>query len=75
MGNRCGIVSVGTSKIDDRDYAVVNVNAFEGIEPSFLRQATASFDGETVAVRLARRKRNWIGDVRFIERPTKGGAA
>src|SRR4051812_11591042 len=32
--SRCGVVPVVTSLIDDHLYAVVNVNAFEGVEPS-----------------------------------------
>ena len=64
---RCGIVPVVTSRIDDRVYAVVSVNAFEGIERSLLRHAPASFDGEGTDSRLARRKRNWIADVTFVE--------
>jgi hypothetical protein len=64
---RCGIVPVVTSRIDDHLYAVVSVNAFEGIDPSLVRRAPASFDGEGTEDRLARRKRNWIADVRFIE--------
>src|SRR3954453_10900872 len=63
--SRCGIVPVVTSRIDDRLYAVVSVNAFEGIDPSLLRRATASFDGEGSDSRLARRKRSWIPEVRF----------
>ncbi len=62
---RCGIVPFVTSRIDGHDYAVVSVNAFEGVEPSLLRRAPISFDGEEEAGRLARRKRNWIGDVRI----------
>jgi hypothetical protein len=65
---RCGIVPVATSRIDGRLYAVVSVNAFEDVDPSLLRKAPASFDGEGEESRLARRKRNWIGDVKFIER-------
>jgi hypothetical protein len=64
---RCGIVPVVTSRIEERLYAVVSVNAFEGIEPSLLRRVPASFDGEGEETRLARRKRNWIGNVRFIQ--------
>ena len=64
---RCGIVPVVTSRIDDHLYAVVSVNAFEGIEPSMLRRAPASFDGEGTESRLARRKRNWIADVDYVE--------
>jgi hypothetical protein len=62
----CGVVPVVTSRIDGNVYAVVNVNAFEGVEPSLLRQAAASFDGEDEAARLARRKRNWIPRVDFV---------
>jgi hypothetical protein len=68
---RCGIVPVVTSRIDGRLYAVVSVNAFEGVEPSRLRRAPANFDGEGEDSRLARRKRNWIGNVEF----TAGGSA
>lgn len=63
---RCGIVPVVTSLIDDRLYAVVSVNAFEDIDPALLRRASAGFDGEEEASRLARRKRNWIPDVRYL---------
>ena len=64
---RCGIVPVVTSRIDDRLYAVVSVNAFEGVDHSRIRRAPASFDGEGEDSRLARRKRSWIANVRFIE--------
>jgi hypothetical protein len=59
----CGVVPVVTSRIDGRLYAVVNVNTFEGVDPALLRHAAADFDGESEADRLARRKRNWIGQV------------
>jgi hypothetical protein len=61
----CGTVPVVTSRIDGRLYAVVSVNAFEGIDPALLRRAAASFDAENEETRLARRRRNWIGDVEF----------
>ncbi len=64
---RCGIVPVVTSRIDGRLYAVVSVNALEDVEASILRREPASFDGEAEDSRLARRKRNWIADVEFIE--------
>ena len=64
---RCGIVPVVTSRIDDNLYAVVSVNAFEAVDPSLLRVAPASFDGEGEGSRLARRKRNWIAEVEFLE--------
>src|SRR5689334_13563797 len=58
--SRCGVVPMVTSLIDNQLYAVVSVNAFEGIDPSLLRRAPANFDGESEEIRLARRKRNWI---------------
>jgi len=64
---KCGVVPVVTSRIDDHIYAVVSVNAFEGVEPSLLRHAPANFEGEAEAVRLARRKRYWIANVEFAE--------
>ncbi|MGZ5235840.1 MAG: GFA family protein [Caldimonas sp.] len=65
---RCGVVPLVTSRIDGRLHAVVNVNTLEGVEPSLVRRAPASFDGEVEEARLARRQRNWIGDVEFVER-------
>ena len=65
---RCGVVPLATSRIDDHLYAVVNVNAFEGIDPSLLRPTSFSFEGEDAGNRLARRKRNWIANVKVTER-------
>jgi hypothetical protein len=62
---RCGVVPVVTSEIDGRIYAVVSVNAFENVPPALLRRASATFDAENEDTRLARRKRNWIADVKF----------
>ena len=64
--SRCGIVPVVTSLIDGHLYAVVSVNAFEGVEPSLLRRASSSFDGEGEDTRLARRQRNWIANVKYL---------
>jgi (2Fe-2S) ferredoxin len=63
--SRCGIVPVVTCRIDGHLYAVVSVNAFEGVAESLLRRGPASFEGEDTEARLARRKRNWIADVTF----------
>jgi len=46
---------------------VVNVNAFEGVDAALLRRAPTNFEGEETGSRLARRKRNWIADVSFVE--------
>lgn len=64
---QCGVVPVVTSRIDDRLYAVVNVNTFEGVEPSLLRPVSVSFDGESEEIRSARRKRYWIDNVEYTE--------
>lgn len=63
----CGIAPVVTSRIEGRVYAVVSVNAFEGVDPALIRRAPMSFEGEETSTRLARRARNWIADVRGIE--------
>jgi hypothetical protein len=65
--SRCGIVPLVTSHIKGRLYAVVSVNAFDGVAPSLLRPAAASFQEETEEGRLARRTRNWIANVRYVE--------
>jgi hypothetical protein len=63
---RCGVVPVVTSQIDGALYAVVSVNAFDGVDPALLRRTSSNFDGEGTDSRLARRRRNWIADVRFV---------
>ena len=70
---RCGIVPVVTSRIEGHTYAVVSVNAFDGVDEARLARAPASFDGEGTDTRLERRKRNWIAEVRFVERAPEGG--
>jgi hypothetical protein len=66
----CGVVPVVTSEIEGHLYAVVSVHAFEGVDPSLLRLASATFDGENEQARLARRSRNWIGNVEYAEAGT-----
>jgi hypothetical protein len=61
----CGVVPVVTSRIEGRLYAVVSVNAFDNVEAARLKRMPASFDGESEGDRLARRQRNWIGNVEF----------
>jgi hypothetical protein len=64
---RCGVVPVVTSEIDDHLYAVVSVNAFDNVDQSLLHRGPTSFEGETTESRLARRKRNWIANVQYVE--------
>ena len=68
--SRCGVVPVVTSLIDNQLYAVVSVNALVDVAPSLVRRASANFDDENEEARLARRKRNWIPRVQYVE----GGA-
>ncbi|MGH8282325.1 MAG: GFA family protein [Gammaproteobacteria bacterium] len=64
---RCGVVPLVTSRVDGHLYAVVNVNTFEDVDQLLLSHAPVNVDGEGEASRLARRKRNWIANVRYIE--------
>lgn len=67
--SRCGVAPVVTSLIDGRLYAVVSVNALEGVDSWLLHKPTATtFDGESQETRLERRKRNWIANVEYDER-------
>jgi len=68
--SRCGVVPIVTSQIEGRRYAVVNVNTFEGVAPSLLRRASVTFEDEREEARLARRKRNWIANVEYVESVT-----
>ncbi len=63
--SRCGTVPLVTSEIANQLYAVVNVNVLENVDPSWLRRTIAHLEGEDVESRLARRKRNWIAEVRI----------
>ena len=63
---QCGVVPLVTSEIEGRVFAVVNVNTFSNVPAAMLRHAAAAFDGEDTSDRLARRARNWIGDVSFV---------
>lgn len=61
---RCGVVPLATSEIDGKLYAVVNLNTLVDLDASRLQRSDADFDGEATDARLARRKQNWISDVR-----------
>lgn len=65
--SRCGIVPVVTSQLDGRLYAVVSVNAFEGVDQSLIVRVSTNFDGEEKESRIARWKRNWIANVEYLE--------
>jgi len=60
---KCGILVFATSEIDGRLYAVVNVNAFDGLDHKAFAVVHTSFDGETTDARLERRRRTWASRV------------
>ena len=62
---RCGAVPFATSAIDDRLYAVVNVNTVEGLHRAVPARTATNFDAEAAGERLERRQRNWIPTVRI----------
>lgn len=61
----CGAVPFVVSVIEDRLYAVVNVNTFERADSYSFVKVSTNFDGEDAGGRLERRKRNWIRAVRI----------
>ena len=61
----CGVVPFVFCEIDDRQYAVVNINTFQDIGNFLFSSAPANFDGEDTQGRIERRKRNWIPNVRL----------
>lgn len=66
---RCGVMPFVTSKIGGREYAVVNANTFNDVDPSTLTSSVSHFAGETTTERLERRKRIWIPNVSITRAP------
>jgi hypothetical protein len=52
-----------TSTIEGIQYAVVNVNTFEGVDRADFDPSVTDFDGESTGDRLQRRKQKWIAQV------------
>ena len=65
----CGVTPVVTSEIEGNLYAVVSVNAFEGVDPSELDRSVCDFDAENTTDRLSRRQRSWIPKVTIETAP------
>ncbi|EFA83865.1 hypothetical protein PPL_02935 [Heterostelium album PN500] len=61
----CGIVPLSCCTIDGNLYAVVNINTFEGIDPTLITEIPVTLTEETESSRLARRKKNWINNVQI----------
>lgn len=59
----CGVVPFVSCDLDNRSYAVVNVNTFYDTEGLSMNRSSASFGSEETVDRLERRKRNWISAV------------
>jgi hypothetical protein len=62
----CGVVPIVTCTIEDARYAVFNVNAFADADPAQVVTAAANFEGEATGDRLARRKRNWTPEAKYL---------
>lgn len=62
----CGVLPFVLSEIENRQYAVTNVNTFDDASDLSLVFSTTDFDGEDTASRLKRRERNWIPSVEFV---------
>ncbi len=60
---RCGCVPLATSVIDEKTYAIININVTDDPDAFSRPPAAFDYDGETVDRRLTRRKENWIGTV------------
>lgn len=62
---KCGVLTVALCEIDGLTKAVLNIKSM--LDHTFpLTPIMTNFDGETVEERLARRKRNWTGEVSVI---------
>ncbi|TDB56099.1 GFA family protein [Photorhabdus luminescens] len=66
--SQCGVVPVVISQINGHDYAVVNVNTFENVDPTLLKYVSAKFTDESEQARLTRRQQNWIANVEYIRK-------
>ncbi len=69
--SNCGAVPCATSKIEGNEYAVVNVNTFEGVDSTEFDSTVTDFAGERVGGRLDRRKRRWIPRVTVETKRTR----
>jgi hypothetical protein len=66
--SQCGVVPFVVSEIQGHQYAVVNVNTFDGVDQSIFQHSSTNFDGEDTESRLNRRRRTWIPSVTIEKR-------
>ena len=64
---QCGGLICAISRIDDHDYAVINVNNFNNVTAEELVHSVTNFDAESIEVRLGRRKKNWTPEITFAD--------
>lgn len=64
---RCGVYLAAVLMTEGTSYATVNINAFDSAKRFTQPPASVTYDGETVAERLARRKANWTPVVAIVE--------
>lgn len=63
--SRCGVPVFVLCRLEEDDFAIVNVNTLNGGQPFELDRSDSCFDGESTESRLGRRRRNWIARVDF----------
>jgi hypothetical protein len=57
---RCGILVIAVCVLEDGARCVINVNSLDNVDASEIGRRATNFDGEDLASRLARRRRNWM---------------
>lgn len=69
----CGIMPVAVSRIEGRDYAVVNARCAEAFAPYLASARPMTFGSESMEQRLARRICSWISTVTIDRRGSVAG--
>jgi hypothetical protein len=59
----CGVLCLGISRIEGRDYAVVNINTLTNPQEIVFDHSQSDFSAEDTGERLDRRAKRWIGTV------------
>ncbi len=62
----CGVMPFITCRLENKTFAVLNVNTLDQASRLSGDLATMHFDGEEKLSRLARRQKNWIGSVTYL---------
>lgn len=56
---RCGIYMAAVIAVDGFCYASININTLDCVESLTQRTRSVSYEGESEAERIGRRKKNW----------------